>query len=174
MQAPRVRGLMKITGLVPRHTGFDFDCPLVNSAGHALGLFEALLAEPLDDAHAAAAVVAVNDEVFAAEGFEFAGSLGELAHWKERRGFDVNERVFIGFAAIDEGKVVRGVELLLYGLAGDFEWEGRGHAVWSVIRFVGCSMNGRSDDYAVRSGNWFLSGRRGMGLFGWLVFGRLA
>jgi hypothetical protein len=48
--------------LVSWHVWVDLLRPLVDAAGHALGVGKTVLAEPAGDAHAAAAVVAVDDD----------------------------------------------------------------------------------------------------------------
>ena len=84
------------------HAGLDFVGPAFNSAGHRLGVGEALLAEPVGNAVAAAALVAVDDDAVALMPGKLADSIGKRAHRHELSAVDLADRSLVRLAAVEE------------------------------------------------------------------------
>lgn len=95
--------------------------PLVDPSRHALGVGEALVAEPGCDLGAAAAVVTVDHQGDALVGGELGHAGGELAHRDQLIPLDGDQLVLVGLAAVDQrqspARGAKGVDLV----AGDLE-----------------------------------------------------
>jgi hypothetical protein len=113
--------LGNIDDLISQHARFDLDRPDVDSAGHALSRGESLLPQPIGDSQASTAMMAVNDDLRLAVFFQFADSFGHFTHREQRRPFDFDGVVLGRFAAIDEKKLIAGINLGFDRWAIDFE-----------------------------------------------------
>src|SRR5688572_13304901 len=109
-----------------RHCRVDVERPLVDAAGHVLGLREAVLPQPLDDPQAAAAVMAMYDDRRVAVRFQLGLARGDLAHRNERRGGDLRRSVLFRLANVEQQELFAGVEPLLNGATIDFDGNGGG------------------------------------------------
>jgi hypothetical protein len=113
--------LDNIDDLISQHARFDLDGPHVDSAGHALGRRESLLPQPIGDSKTSTAMMAVDDNFRRAMFLQFVDSFGHLTHREQHRTFDFHGVILRRFAAIDEKKMIAGIEFGLNGRAIDFE-----------------------------------------------------
>ena len=66
-------------------------------------------------------MMAVDDDFRRTMFFQFADSLGHLTHREQRRTFDFHGVILGRFAAIDEKKLIAGIEFGLNGRTIDFQ-----------------------------------------------------
>jgi len=100
--------------------GVDDTGPKVDAALDGLGLFEALLSEPVGDGQGAGSVMAHDDDgLLFVELVE--GARGDLVHGDERAAGDVRGLVLPRLADVEEKRRMLGVELLFELVDGDFE-----------------------------------------------------
>ena len=106
--------------LVAAQAWVDLERPGVDAAGDVGDSGEAAAAKELSDSHAAAAVVALDEQVFV--GREIAKVLGDLTHGNVLRTGDAADFDFVGFAHVDEQDAVGiGFEEAFGFFDGDFE-----------------------------------------------------
>jgi hypothetical protein len=91
---------------ITRHFGVDEARPFVDAARHTLRPGKSILPEPFGDSQAAAAVVAVDDELSISIWLEFRYSLLYLAHWQEAGGINSRDGVLVGLTTIDQGNLI--------------------------------------------------------------------
>lgn len=94
---------ISIVGLIARYCRFYLPAPAIDSAGHALAVFDALPAQPVDDGQAAHSVMTENhDSRFIT--VQFAEMFGDRSHWNEPCITDAANLMLSGFTYVNQAK----------------------------------------------------------------------
>src|SRR5690348_16733308 len=126
---------------VARNRGIHRQAPGVDSAGHALAGFHALLPQPLDHVQAANAVMAEDDQrALIGFGFERLQLAGDAAHGDQIAAFDPGQREFLRLAYVDQMQLLSGIDSALNLLGRDFH--GERHKLYATLQSPSNSWRG--------------------------------
>jgi hypothetical protein len=112
---------MRNLDLVARHLRINLLRPGVDAAGHILHLRKTLLTQPLRHPHAAAAMVAMNDDSRVAQRFELTQAAGDFPHGNQLGPLNASSLMLVGLSAIEQRKWLTGRAQLLH--SGDIDFK---------------------------------------------------
>lgn len=116
-----------MVSLISWHTRVNFQRPLIDAAGHAASLFEAIPTEPVGDSQAATTMMAVYDNFPLPVGFQFGDTVCQFAHGQKYCSLNSAGLIFSLFATIHEKEIVLRIQAFFDSGAINFDGEWGSH-----------------------------------------------